>query len=734
MTNRLELPAIAAVMVAIAIAMTWPLASRAGGGLPGGLGDPLLNTFVLAWDADRLRNGLHGLWDAPFFFPQHGTLAYSEHLLGIAIFTAPVQWLTGNPVLAYNLAVLGSYVLAGLGMYLLARSVWGRRDAAVIAAVAFACAPHRVMHAGHLQVLASGWMPIGLWQLHRYFATGSRRALALFGAAFVVQGLSNGYYLYFFAVPAAIVVVAELARLATRRQTGAGTSPRIATGRALRDLAIAGAGILIAFAPVAWAYARVRAGGGLRRAVAEMASYSAVLSDYARIPDSLWGWQGHLAAGSAERALFPGVLTVALAAVGLVTARRRDRPGASDPARHWTWHVGLYAAILVVAFWMSLGPGVVGPYRWLVAVLPGFDGLRVPARMVVVVALALTVLASAGAARLLARLRPALAAFVASAIAAAIAVEGYGGPMRVDVFDPAQRGERSVINAWLRRSPPGGVIELPISGPDLAPATLTYQYNALLHGHAVVNGYSGTGYLLQDFLGGPGTPLADPDAVAGVLQGLRAIGVRYVVLHDALFDGRVMGGASNPIAIARAINAAGPQVAERRRFTGAMAWRLADTAPESAWDGPPVTGIPAAAIAATASGMADRVRYAFDRDPDTRWFSGGPQQGDEWLRLEFDRDRDVARLQFVTNRFGVADYPRHLVVEGEAAGGPRRVLFDGSILASLVQGAALGRYPSARADLPPNKTRILWLRQTGRARTWNWAVNELAVWERSPRG
>ncbi len=43
----------------------------------------------------------------PFFFPLKDTLALSEHLLGITVFTAPVVWLTGNAVLAYNLATLG---------------------------------------------------------------------------------------------------------------------------------------------------------------------------------------------------------------------------------------------------------------------------------------------------------------------------------------------------------------------------------------------------------------------------------------------------------------------------------------------------------------------------------------------------------------------------------------------------------------------------------------------------
>ena len=111
---------------AVAVAATWPLVLRLGDALPVRLGGgPLLNTLLLAWDADRLLHGLQGWWDLPIFHPSTNVLAFSENLLGIALFTAPIQWLTGNPVVTYNLAYLASYVLAGGGMYLLASSLTG---------------------------------------------------------------------------------------------------------------------------------------------------------------------------------------------------------------------------------------------------------------------------------------------------------------------------------------------------------------------------------------------------------------------------------------------------------------------------------------------------------------------------------------------------------------------------------------------------------------------------------
>src|SRR4051812_19738125 len=206
-----ELSAVALLFVAATLAATFPLIARATYAIPGGLGDPALVTYLLAWDADRMAHGLRGLWDAPFLYPHRHTLAYAEHMFGVALFTAPLQWLTRNAVLVYNVAFVGSYVLGGVGMYALTRELFGRKDAALLAAIAFVFNPYRSSQITHLQVLMAGWMPVALWALHRYFTSGSRRALAGFVMAFVLQALSNGYFLFFFSIATAVVIAVELA-------------------------------------------------------------------------------------------------------------------------------------------------------------------------------------------------------------------------------------------------------------------------------------------------------------------------------------------------------------------------------------------------------------------------------------------------------------------------------------------------------------------------------------------
>src|SRR6266498_1277137 len=294
--RRLEALLVVGILLTLAVVATYPLIRHLGNALPGDLGDPLLNAWTLGWDADRLRHGLRAFWHAPILYPARYTLAYSESLLGIGLFVAPVIWLTDNAVLAHNIAFLLSYVLAGAGMYFLARSLIGRRDAALIAAMIAAFSPLRASHLSHLQVLASGWMPIALWALHRYLATTSVRILAVFVAAFTLQAWSNAYFLYFLAIPVIAVVVHELApRLAS------GSVPR----RQVAQLAAAAAVILAAIASMIVAYVAVRRLYGFHRGYGDWRMFSADVQSYVSVSNNVRFWRDWLAGDQApERQLF----------------------------------------------------------------------------------------------------------------------------------------------------------------------------------------------------------------------------------------------------------------------------------------------------------------------------------------------------------------------------------------------------------------------------------------------
>src|SRR5512137_824002 len=111
--------AVALVLFAgLAVATTWPLAAGLARDIPWDLGDPLLNVWILGWDLTSFQrilagdgNALVGFWNAGIFYPEPRALAYSEHLVPLALQALPVYALTGNVILCYNLLFLSALVL-----------------------------------------------------------------------------------------------------------------------------------------------------------------------------------------------------------------------------------------------------------------------------------------------------------------------------------------------------------------------------------------------------------------------------------------------------------------------------------------------------------------------------------------------------------------------------------------------------------------------------------------------
>ena len=629
------------VYLATAIAVTWPLVRGLGRDVPWDLGDSILNMWILSWDGEQIRRILSGdfariatFFDANIFHPVPLALAYSEHLIPQAIQIFPVWLISGNPILCYNLLFLSSIVLAGLGMYLLVRELTGNALAAFIAGLLFAFAPYRLPQSGHLQVLTSQWMPFVLYGLLRYFHT--RRLLPLAGAAFalVAQNLSSGYYLLFFmpfAVGFALWQVGHFGRWRDRRMW----------------LELAGAAVAVAAmtAPFLLPYSALRREGFAARSLTETFRFSADVYSYgtASPEQQLWGTLMQ-AFPKTEGELFPGVVAVLLALIGILVVDRSDSrrpeglrlpqaagvmtneagvvtpqglrlpravgpitrglawlfaaaaiahgvaavatlllrrisfdtglfvvrmsnvnqlllratvafallllvsPAARARTRVFLRERGYFVAVLLAAIWLSLGPlpqslgrpvEIVAPYRLLLEYVPGFDGVRVPARFAMIVAFALAVLAGYGAAWLSrARLGRALLV-VASAVAV---LEGSRLPFIVNgayplrdfntpearVFRPARA---PAVYREFAMQPSGAVlIELPLGPLDFDVRAMFYS---IVHWRPVVNGYSG---FYPPHYGRLIAALSEIPRHADVsLEALRSTGATHLILHQAAY-------------------------------------------------------------------------------------------------------------------------------------------------------------------------------------------------------
>ncbi len=168
-------------------------------------GDPLLNTWALAWGQHALRQPWHSigdLFDANAFYPYPQSLAFSEHLLLYAALTLPLLALKLGPIFSHNVAILFSLALAGWGMALLVMHWTGKRWAGLVAGMIFAFLPARLNHWAHLHQLSIQWLPFIILSLDLWLARRRWRDVALLGIFLNLQLLSAVNY-----VPQTMILV-----------------------------------------------------------------------------------------------------------------------------------------------------------------------------------------------------------------------------------------------------------------------------------------------------------------------------------------------------------------------------------------------------------------------------------------------------------------------------------------------------------------------------------------------
>lgn len=610
----------ALLYLVITCALTWPLATVMHKEIAADMGDPVFVSWVLLWTSGQVLAFLSGdfsalgrYWHGNIFYPEPLTLAYSEHFTAQMLQALPVLAATDNVVLSYNLLFLSTFVLSGLGMFLLVRDITGRPIAAFVAGLAFAFAPYRIDQWSHLQVLSSQWMPFVLYAFRRYFETGRRRALVGGSAALIAQNLSCGYYVMFFSPFVAAYVLYEMT---TRRRLG--------DWAAWRAFGIAGIVVALVTLPFLTPYLEVRNSGVGVRSIEEMTSFSADVHGFATASERLKLWGTRLVAfPKPEGQGFPGIAILTLAIVGIAAgvARRRKRDDASTGQRlsprrqmltgalfillavhliatarvlvtgsflipidgawvesHNAGGLLLGTAVLVVAWilvrrqrgqsadearspWVfyavsalaaaafALGPEIAvkglvispGPYAWLMQYVPGFDGLRVPARYLMLMALFLSVLVGLGASAIIGRSRRFGSALLLAASVMMLA-EAWPAEFPTNVRLAAGRLDITprhlgvgqdippVYRAIRDSALPIVLLEFPFG---TAAWDLHAVYYAGYHRQRLVNGYSGFFPESQLFLVRMFNARRDaPDATWRALLATRAT---HVLLHEAAF-------------------------------------------------------------------------------------------------------------------------------------------------------------------------------------------------------
>lgn len=499
----------------LTIVLAYPVSLHPGTMLLADNPDTHLFLWTLAWDVHAFTSQPLAIFDANIFYPHHGTLAYSENLLGSALLAAPVIWLTGNLVLATNLVQLATCVLCGLGAYLLARRIGISRAGAVLCGLVFLAAPPRFFRIGQLHLTAVQWVPFTLAYLHTYLDHGRKRDLRLAVACFTLQVLSSGHGAVFLIVAIAVVVL---------YRTLLGES--LALWTRMRDLGVPGLLLMAPIVALIAPYRSAQAEVGLKRSLENWlpmpASY---LASPSHAHQQVRAWLTDIDFNQTASAwLFPGitVLIFALAAIALPSRQA----GADWRARLRQQPAVLYFILLLVSVAMFLPPPA-SLWPWLYA-WPGFNFIRVPSRFMILALLALAVLTGLGFDRVAGRWRATTRSVAALAVGALLLVEYASMPLASVPYAI----EVPAIDRWLNTVPkPFAIAEVPMPSPGDLGAYERHHTMAMLHATAhwqpTIHGYSGIRPALHKRVYRELT--AFPDATS--LASLREVGVTYVVVH-----------------------------------------------------------------------------------------------------------------------------------------------------------------------------------------------------------
>ena len=153
----------AAARACSSVVMHWPLVLNLGETIPKDLGDPLPQSWQVAWGGHALAEpAARVLPVEPVLARVEDSLAFGDALIGYAPAGPDRRRAPRTRSSATTCSSSSPTRSAFLGAYLLARELGIGPGGAAVAGAAFAFAPFRLEQDGHMQVISSGGIPLAL--------------------------------------------------------------------------------------------------------------------------------------------------------------------------------------------------------------------------------------------------------------------------------------------------------------------------------------------------------------------------------------------------------------------------------------------------------------------------------------------------------------------------------------------------------------------------------------------
>ena len=657
------------------------------------VGDSLESVAIVGFLGRQIVSDPGHLFDAGFLHPQPNALTLTDHRLLPSALAAPVLWLSGNPVLAYNVALLIAFVCAAFGGRSLAKALGLGRWPAGYAGALFAFHTYAINEAPRLNIVSHGFVAFALGALVEWLETGATAARWRFALFLLLQGYCANYHLlYGVLLSSMVILIWSLAR------------PRLALSR-ISGLVVPGFAAVLLFLPILIPYLRTMSGLELVRSRPKGID---LLHYFSTSPSNwVWGSIGPPARLQQQGPHFVGFAALGLALTGLFFSLRKA--GTSSKHRAWTLGaavlVGILMALSLGDRWLvagtDLGPG---PYGFLYDYVPGFKLVRIPERLGLFVMLGVGLLGAVSIERLTGAGRRGAAVALAT-----IAIFEHLSPLALTTEIP-KPAELPAVYKWLAAQPPEPVAEIPIRGEALIRQETIEMFFATYHHQREPLGYTAYPTLLSKVV--RRALLEFPSEAC--LTVLDRIGVHRVIVHEGrdiapdlrnqIFN---FGPQDRERRFAEAVADAGLDVGANTALA-ARSGRLSREARFGPWEAGSLSEAgeivyrfdPGNAIEAAPRPRGTRVAStrlqlrtkegdageAFDDRTDTSYVLGRPLRGDEFIEARFAKPIAVSGVELVLRHESAWPTRFRIAVLREDGQWVEAARWDGAHLVQLVEG------------------------------------------------
>ncbi len=469
--------------------MTWPLARNMDHSIVGTIGDNIYFVWLIQW----FQKALFELHKSPLFvpflnYPQGWYLAYTDITPAMVLIGLPAA-IVGGSTFGFNFAMLASFVLSGLGMYLWVHKLTKNTTAGIIAGTAFAFQPYRMAHflVGHLSLVGTQWFPFYFWGLTDliYQKKFSWKPILLAGISLGLIGLTSIYYLYMTLLVSVAFILGYLVLVNRSLIRDIHFWKRLILF-ALSSTPLLGIGIF----PYLQVY---RLGVMPSRSLSYVSQFSASPTDFIlpstqQILVGQWVGDSFNRSQWVEGTLYLGIVVSGLALLAFIVQKKLHLNGlvnlmiwsgffafvlALGTDLHWLGHpIGVPESIRQWLSWSD--PTIPLPGYLLFKFLPFYAKMRVWMRFGIFVLVFADVLAGLGVAWLFSRVQNRWKYVLAIGLLFLVIFDFYPAPMK-----EFSRVESRPIDAWLAKQPgDGAVVQFPfqlVENPDQVYYTFTYN-------------------------------------------------------------------------------------------------------------------------------------------------------------------------------------------------------------------------------------------------------------------